>query len=187
MKRSLYRKIYANHSIYVYIHIIYLQLPPTSMFRLRLENLFFQIKYWFSGIVSWWHVIDHQRYWSSVSVKAFQPQMAKINLGAALEENSGSAREVGCLSLRERKCLRKKIPQQLIKQSSESLNVDQNGVNRSISPRTMLSSPGAMSLAPLMAKNYLTSGNSERYLSWAHSICRSEKHDGHICCCCSCT
>lgn len=54
----------------------------------------------------------------------------------------------------------KKIPQQLIKQSSESLNVDQNGVNRSISPRTMLSSCGAMPLACLMAKNYLTSGNS---------------------------
>lgn len=41
MKRSLYRKIYANRSMYVYIHIIYLQLPPTSIFRLGLENLFF--------------------------------------------------------------------------------------------------------------------------------------------------
>lgn len=41
MKRSLYRKISANCSMHVYIHIIYLQLPPTTIFRLGLENLFF--------------------------------------------------------------------------------------------------------------------------------------------------
>lgn len=41
MNRSLYSKIYANRSMYVYSHIIYLQLPPTTIFRLGLENLFF--------------------------------------------------------------------------------------------------------------------------------------------------
>lgn len=113
MKRSLYRKIYANCSVYVYIHVIYLQLPPTSIFRLGLENLFFKSnidfqELYLDDVLSIISVIDHLYLWRRSNYKKWQRSIS----GLRLRKTQGHELVEGRWGVdppRERECLCKKF------------------------------------------------------------------------------